>query len=177
MTTRGIRTRSDIRLRCDVDVDTGCWRWRGARSSCGRASLRLACCGGKVTTLGQAACFFRTGLLPPRGIVWHPTCKTMDCANPAHRTPGTRSSQLLRLELTRSPVQRARMSQGRVASVGKLTPADVDAIRGMVDVPLAEIAARFGISETWASDVRAGKKRVFDRGAIGSSAFTWRPEL
>ena len=167
----GIRAAADLMLRCKVDVDTSCWEWHGARDARGRPSTW--CPGLQATvSLGVLAAYLRTGQRPAKGTAWHCLCKTPDCANPAHRTAGTRSSQMLALRMRRTPAQRAKVAAGR-RLVGKLTEADVAVIRdgGLL---LREIVARYGISTSYACEVRSGKRRA-DLAAPGSSVFAWRP--
>jgi hypothetical protein len=165
----GIRTRADLKSRCTVDVDTGCWRWTGARDVNGQPRLWLpALC--TVVTLGVAACYIRTGARPEKGQIWHAVCATRECANPAHRAPGTRSSLMLGLGMQRTPLQRAHYSAGRRAR-DELSEADIEFIRSC-GLTLREICARVGISENYARSVRRGLPNQV--AAPGSSVFNQR---
>ena len=167
----GIRTAADLMDRCKVDSDTACWHWHGARDAHGRPSMWCPALSSTVS-LGVLSALLRTGHRPAKGTAWHCQCTTRDCANPAHRTPGTRSSQMLALRMQRTPAQRAKVAAGKRKG-GKLTDADVEAIRngGLL---LREIVARYGISTGYACEVRSGKRRA-DLAAPGSSVFAWRP--
>ena len=167
----GIRTAADLMLRCTVDEQTKCWHWKGARDSSGRPSVWLPAIRA-VGSIGVACAVFATGNRPERGTAWHAICATPHCANPAHRTCGTRSSQMLALKMTRTPLQVARVSSGKRAK-SKLTQADVHSIRAG-SMTLKQIAAQHGISIGYACEVRSGKRRA-DLAAPASSVFAWRP--
>lgn len=163
----GVRTLADIKDRCVVDDITGCWHWRSARDSNGVPNMQLPALG-RVVSLGVAIGTLTTGQPPARGVVWHCTCETRQCANPAHRRAGTRSSQMLAAKLKRSPQTRARMTAGK-RRTAKLSQADADEIRGS-DLKLTEIMARYGITKGYACEIRAGKRRT-PLAAPGSSVF------
>lgn len=167
--TDGIRTPDDLKARCWVDEDTGCWLWRGAVDSHGIPSMWLPALL-RRSSLGVAACLFATGAAPLPGQAWHCTCTTRYCANPAHRTCGTRSSQMLAARMTRTPLQRARISAAKRAN-GKLTDAQRVEIAGSSDI-LRVIADRYGISISQAQKMR---RQTQIQPAQGASVFSWRP--
>ncbi len=121
------------------------------------------------TSLGVIACYFATGAAPLLGQSWHCTCTTRFCANPAHRTCGNRSSQMLAARMTRNPLQRARISAGKRAN-GKLTDAQRVEIAGS-DEFLRVLAERYGISISQAHKLRT---QTQTQPAQGASVFTWR---
>jgi hypothetical protein len=161
----GIRTIDDLKARCWVDEDTGCWHWRGA---CGRGNLWLPEPRRRSTTLGVAACWLRTGKLPAKGEVWHVICPTPNCANPEHRQKGDRRSQMLAAKYRPAPDVIARIASTKRARSG-LSCADVAAIRAS-DEPLAAVAKRYGVSVSHASRIRRGEQRR-PMPARGSSVF------
>jgi hypothetical protein len=166
----GIRTRADLKARCTVDVDTGCWHWKGKLDQVGKPSiwfppLQQRC------TLGVIAAYFRTGERPKPGTAWHSKCSARDCANPGHRIEGNRSTQLLAAKLSHTPATRARISQRRA----RISDADVAQIRTAA-LPVAEIVERFGVCAGYAAELRNGTRRqIVGGGAPGSSVFAWRP--
>ena len=169
----GIRSIEDIRLRCHIDDITDCWVWRGARNGQKTPSMHLPG-PDRVTSMGVAICFLTTGRVPDRGEVWHCVCETKNCANPKHRAKGNRSSQMRAARIERGPEVRARIIEGRRRKgANKLTDADVHEIR-TAGLTLKQIMAKFGISRSWAHEVRSGKHRVTSR-APGASVFDWRP--
>lgn len=156
MRSDGIRTPADLKLRCIVDPDTACWHWRGARDLNNRPSfwfppLRA------VASIGVACSFWKTGARPAKGAMWHSFCNTTDCANPAHRRAGNRSTQMLSLKMVRSPLVRARQAAGK-RKVSKLTDADVAAIYGS-SMTLQQIMDRYGVCRSYACQLRKGTKR------------------
>lgn len=149
-----IRTVADLRARCEIEGT--CWIWSGCRRRDGSPALRI--CGvDKALSLGSAICRLRTGRAPKRGVVWHCTCDTPHCANPRHRTPGTRSSQMLAAKLRRGPLTRARIAAAKRAA-STLSEADVASIR-LADSPLGALAEQYGISVSHVSNIRSGKSR------------------
>lgn len=167
--TRGIRTADDLKGRCWVDDDTGCWHWRGAVDTNGIPSMWLPELR-RRTSLGVVAAVLTTGAAPLPGQMWHCTCTTRYCANPAHRTCGTRSSQMLAARMTRNPLQRARISAGKRAN-GKLTDKQRAEIAGSDEV-LRVLSDRYGISISHAQKLRSTRQPLHSSGA---SVFTWRP--
>jgi hypothetical protein len=163
--TRGVRAISDLLDRCRV-VD-GCWHWADGRDGNGRPSLWLPALGRRVT-LGTAICVLRTGKPPAKGVVWHCTCDTPNCANPAHRKAGTRSSQMLAAGIQRDAVTRARIAAGKRAR-SNLTDDAVRAIRASGET-LHVLAARHGITPSYASQIRRGQRRR-EFCAAGASIF------
>lgn len=169
MRTDGIRTVEDLMARCWVDPDTGCWHWRFARDSKALPSLRLAPLN-RTVSLGVAACYFATGAAPKPGQMWHCTCTTPNCANPEHRRAGDRSSQMRAASLTRTPLQRARISAGKRAA-SHLTDGQRAEIAGSTEI-LRVLAERYGVSVSGAQKLRTA--RAPDPKA-GFSVFSWRP--
>lgn len=149
----GIRTIEDIRLRCKIDEDIGCWIWAGANSN------GLPCTWfpplRKTTSLGVAICYIRTGKPPPRGTCWHSVCGNKACVNPKHRKAGNRSSQMLAAGLKRCALVRAKISRGKRV----LTDQQISEIRASHGQPLKELAVRFGITPNYVSEIRSGYAR------------------
>ena len=163
----GIRTPDDLKARCWVDEDTGCWHWRGAVDSQGRPSSWAPALR-RTASMGVLACLLRTGAGPLPKQYWHCTCITQYCANPEHRVCGTRKSQMLAQRLKRDPLVVARISRTkRLAS--KLSEADCEHIR-TGGLKLAEIMDLYGISQGYACVVRSGQRRQ-PLAAPGSSVF------
>jgi hypothetical protein len=170
--TCGVQTLEDIRERCYVDPDTNCWQWRGALTNNRYPSLWMPTLR-KSVTIGQAIGYLSTGKVPGPGASWHSTCKNAMCANPAHRRKGTRATQMKAYGIERNPLTRARIAAAK-AGQGKLTDEDAKEIRDG-DLTLKQIAARWGICISYASEVRAGKRRGEKPAAQGASVFGWRP--
>ena len=165
----GIYTAEDLMSRCKVEKITGCWMWVGAKDKHGRPSMWIPKLK-RVGSLGTIAAVLATGERPKPGTAWHAVCGNRDCANPAHRIEGNRSSQMLAQCMKRGPAQRARIARARRAKAGKLTDADIFEIRTGGQT-LDQITARFGICKGYASDVRAGRRPLHVGAAPGSSVF------
>lgn len=148
----GLRTIDDLRDRCRIDDITGCWHWAGARSG-GAPSTRVPGLG-RNTSLGKAIGYLLTGREPGRGVVWHATCETRGCCNPAHRRAGTRQTQMLAIGRTLTSLERARIARGcrRV-----LTAEAVGDIRDSSE-PLRVLAERHGCAISTAARVRRGER-------------------
>lgn len=156
--TRGIHTIADLRERCHVDADTGCWHWRGGWSGNGVPSARIPAAPGVSLPLGHVIAVLVTGDLPKPGIVWAWTCETRQCGCPAHRRPMTLSAvRKLRSKGGHRPDAIAsicRAARAR-ATVGSMETAR--AIRAS-DEPLRVMAARYGMSLAMAGLIRQGKR-------------------
>lgn len=163
----GIRSIADIKARCWVDDITGCWHWRMATDANGSPSLWLPALN-TSTSMGVAIGFLLTGKRPGKGTAWHCTCETPNCANPAHRKEGTRSTQMLAAALTREPAMRARVALSK-RRTSRLSDDDCMAIRRSEE-PLRVLAERYGISFSHASLIRRGEVRR-ELGVRGSSVF------
>lgn len=168
----GIRTAEDLRERCWVDEDTGCWLWRLARDSRNNQPILRIPAIGRCGSLGAFTSLLRTGKLPRPGRPWHPTCSTPHCANPDHRKEGTRKSQMLRVGHRHTAEARLKMSV-KARGYGRLTEEDRAEILGCA-LSLKEIADKYGISESYASELRSGRARR--RCPLpASSVFSWVP--
>jgi hypothetical protein len=166
----GIRTVADLRDRCRIDTLTNCWVWAHGRNSDGRVSAWIPALQARGS-LGTLIAILKTGQRPKPGTAWHPICTTPDCANPAHRIEGTRSSQMSALVgVKRSPQTRARMVISR-RKFRKLSDEDVQAIR-VSEEPLKVLAERYGVHMNYVSEVRSGRQRRAPI-APGASVFAW----
>jgi hypothetical protein len=164
----GIRIQADLKARCWVDEDTGCWHWRGGRDGSGSPCVWLPVAG-KRTSLGVVIGWLRTGKPPVAGVCWHVTCGTKQCANPEHRQAGNRTSQMQAAGIKRSLHQIAKIAATKRAK-SRLSCEDAAAIRASVE-PLRVLAERFGVSISHASNVRRGEQRS----PPAASVFHWRP--
>lgn len=163
----GIRTLIDLKDRCRVDEETGCWIWGLGHSGNGQACVWIPALQ-RRGSLGVLICALTTGKAPEKGVVWHCTCTTPDCARPGHRTPGTRSTQMLAAGITRSPLTVAKMTKTKRAR-SRITDAQVEEIFHSKEVNRV-LAERYDISISHASLIKRGQSR---RGAVvrGASIF------
>ena len=97
----GVRTLEDLRIRCVIDSETGCWLWRGAftRSSdrrgqpTSRVWLPDAPDGmAKTGTATRAAWLLSGRELEAGHVVWRSRCTNSACINPGHGASGTRTA-------------------------------------------------------------------------------------
>lgn len=172
----GIRTLEDLRLRCVMDRDTDCWRWKGALSDgVPHVCLHDAQTGKHRVTTGPRAAALLSGREIPEGRIAYRTCCTKACVNPDHIAVGTKKQ--LGLMIRRKGTQRnnplrslinARNSRRRVAKL------NMDIARQIreSDEPGVVWARRLGVCAQTISAVRTGKRWVE---AQNASVFGWRP--
>lgn len=168
----GIRTIDDIKQRCRIDEETGCWHYGKATRSHHAPGVRLAALGHEMVSLGVAIGFLRTGARPAKGVHWHVTCSTKQCANPDHRKPGTKKSQMRHAAYKPDPLTLARIASAKRAR-SHLTEDDVASIRASSDT-LMVLAARYGVSASHISRIRLGQSWR-KTAAPAASVFSWRP--
>lgn len=166
----GIRTVEDLRQRCRVDEDTGCWQYGKATRSHHAPGVRIAALGNGMVSIGTAIAFLTTGERPRKGIYWHVTCTTKHCANPAHRKAGTRRSQMQHANYKPSALTLARISSTKRAA-SSLTQEDIAAIRSSNDT-LVVLAERYGVSLSHISRIRLNQAWR-QTAAPAASVFAW----
>jgi hypothetical protein len=98
----GVRTLQDIKDRCVVDSETGCWNWSLAMSNGGKfgssCTPRVAVPAGildqkqKCCSAARAAWLFSGKSLAPKQIVWR-KCLNDKCCAPHHLIAGTKSEE------------------------------------------------------------------------------------
>ena len=90
--TRGIRTLEDLKDRCFVDEDTGCWLWRAALSA-GQPKIwvppGVLSEAGSVMPAGRAA-WLLAGKEARSDQVVYRTCGCQECVAPEHGEACTR---------------------------------------------------------------------------------------
>lgn len=167
-TRSAVWTAEDIKDRCWVDESTGCWHWRGGRNSAGNPSMWLPAVQRSVT-MGTALCVVVKGRPLRPGELWHSVCGTRHCGNPAHNRSGTAAT--LPRNVVHSPATRARISDV-MRKRSKLTEADCAEIRASAEHSEV-LAARFGISASYANKIRSADRRLPRDAAPGASVFSW----
>jgi len=91
------------------------------------------------------------GPIPEGQVVRHKKCDNPPCCNPAHLRLGTQADNIADM------VAAGRQSFGARNPNAKLTDADVIAIRsGQSSETTAELAQRFGVSQSLISQIRGG---------------------
>lgn len=176
----GIRTVDDLKQRCAVDQETGCWHWRMAMCD---GVPRVHYChpqtGARLTGKGRRAALIleRREALPAGHVAWaKKCCASADCCNPDHAQSGTKkkwgkwltaSGRVKNLPSKCAGARRAWDTRGR-----KITPEDVALIRSS-DKSSREIAAEIGCSQYAAWSIR--RKACRNEGMQNSSVWEWRP--
>src|SRR5574337_584827 len=157
---KSVATIEDILARCEVDPITDCWLWGGAKNRGGIPRMFVGALG-YSSTIGAAFSLIRLGERAPHGMVWHRGCRTSGCANIEHFSLLPRRESVRRHQKGRakSPEHAARIRLARsTGSDIKISDAHVQRIRAE-GMTLKAIAAEFGVRESYASEVRSGKKR------------------
>lgn len=173
----GIRSVEDIRQRCRVDDETGCWHWglafvQGAPS----VSLRHPVTDQRMKMRGRrAVLLIARGKDLPKGHVAFPSdeCTSSDCMNPDHCRSGDRHAH--GKQITRSGIWKglpSKVAAGKAAAAArrKLTPEAVADARSS-DEPAHVLADKWGVSEyaIWAA------RRFVTHKPDGVSVFNFRP--
>lgn len=168
----GIRTIEDLRLRCRIDEDTDCWHYGKASRSHHAPGVRLAVLGQEMVSLGVAIAVLSTGKRPEKGVCWHVTCTTPQCANPDHRKAGTRRSQMRSANYKPAAQTLAKIASTK-RSKSALSKDAIEAIRSS-DETLAVLSERHGVSPSHISRIRLGQCWS-ETAAPAASVFSWRP--
>lgn len=173
--SRGIKTIDDIRQRCVVDEDSGCWMWQGycePRTGRPAMSMMVEPAVRRCVKISGAFHLIKSGRLPtPSARIYFPVaCREMGCANPDHHKLLTKS-QINKLVGGHGAAARAKISAANFGK-GRLSEMDRAEIAGS-DMLLSEIMERWGISLGYASQLR--RRIVGSRKQQGASVFTWRP--
>lgn len=178
----GIRTVKDLRDRCRVDDETGCWHWRQAFTG-GRplVALRHPDTQAHIKVRGtRAAAMFRTGKLRaiPEGRICWMRCMQDTCVNPEHSRDGsTKEYGDWRRQcgtFRGNPKQIAANRKTNRAARGVLTMDLARAIRSS-DEPAEVLSARLGVKPKQIRAVRAG---TYWRECLpGASVFNLAPAL
>lgn len=178
----GIRTLDDLKARCVVDDDTGCWHIRQAN---GRPFTRTA--GGKAPSITtpesgsviarRAAWILARDYVPPKGYVIASKCRCFDCIAPAHSTCVTRKrlghmvAQDGRASTPAKTANCMRISRNRSGT--KLTLELAGWVRNSSQTQ-QEMAHALGVSQTSVWHIVTGRN-YRPQGMPGASVFGWRP--
>jgi hypothetical protein len=164
----GIKTLADLQGRCKVNTETGCIVWAGAVR---KASACVWIPGHGPVPMHYALSVVTTGSRPAPGEMLVPMCGNVNCANPKHRKPGTRSDLFRVLRPTLTAAHKARVSAGkRAANQNYSAEAHADIMSSTET--LAVLAERHGMSLSAVSKIRLGHRWG---AAPASSVFSWRP--
>lgn len=175
----GIRTIEDVRKRCRIDEETGCWLW-GLHAVNGRTQCCYTLPDG--TKRKQTARRCVAELIS--GRVLHttvfafatPNCNEPTCANPEHTRTGSRTQAnraTAKSERFKAGAQQRRLNATlrNRATRSKITLEIAREIRGRTE-PAHVLEREYPIKRSAISNIRAGKswRETID----GASVFAWR---
>lgn len=184
----GVRTLEDLRIRCVIDAETGCWLWRGAmsRGERGQPTTRVWLppqpgTAARTMTAPRAAWLLAGKQLQPGHVVWRKHCTRGDCINPHHGAAGTRPQMHAAIVASgrlRGDPRRAAINARNRAST--LLP--VETVRRAERMYAAgamqkEVRAALGISANSAAQIRKGLHPNCSgqvRAVANASVFTMR---
>lgn len=149
----GIRTLDDLRARCYVNDETGCWEWRGCVRK-GQAVIWLPETRSAVSASRALSLLLGISLRPKQLLV--PTCGDATCCNPDHRKVGSRSDLFRAVSPTRDPRWRAAIAHGKRRCDGKFSPELRARIISSTETCKA-ISAWSGVHYTQVSRIRRGE--------------------
>ena len=183
---RGIHSIEDIRARCVVDQDSGCWTWSGAMSVSNNSTPMLYVMPGLLgnergySTSGVRVAWLLSGRRLGAGrVVWRHCCNHK-CLAPDHLRSGTRAdlgrhitaAGLIRVDPSYR-IQRAKHSQLQPipADIVRQIEADMDA-----GVSRKDLRARYSVGRSLLWKIATGQ-HTHQRGRLaqGASVFSWRP--
>ncbi len=137
-----------------IQITPGCWLWKGGTDRAGYGAYKWA---GKKMGAHRASYYIHFETIADGMMVCH-RCDNPLCVNPDHLFLGTNQDNMQDM-----------VSKGRGEEVygftgrSKLTASDVEEIRAST-LRQVDIAAKFGISPTYVSHIRAGRSRATSGG-------------
>lgn len=145
------------RMRIHTDRSGGpdaCWPWLALRNRKGYGYVRYE---GQMAIASRVAWILCHGPIPNGVQVMH-RCDNPPCCNPSHLALGTNKDNSD--DMMRKGRHRLRPPFGEAHWCAKLSLADVAAIREQRTrgVPISQVAAAFGVSESTVSEVANGKR-------------------
>lgn len=134
--------REYIEARCVPVPFCGCWLWLASFGSHGYGNAHPPL--GKNTVAHRVSYLAFKGPIPPGMLIQH-SCDMRWCVNPDHLSLGTDATNAIDKQI-----------KGRAAK--KLDPDRVHQIRELIEeqVPLRQIARRFGVAQRMIQDIRNG---------------------
>lgn len=95
--------RERLWLRIEVDPETGCWVWQGAKNATGygRVAMPTGKQGGRTDLVHRVTYEEYVGPIPD-GLVIDHLCRRPACCNPQHLEPVTQRENLLRGETSQA---------------------------------------------------------------------------
>ncbi len=165
----GIRTIDDIKGRCRISDETGCWLWAGCML---RGTPRVWLPGVGPQSLGYALQWVLHGTKPSAERMLVPKCGNPACANPWHRRWGTRSEMYSLIRPKLPADHRARIGAGKRRASPIYSP-ELHLEIMTTDEPLKDMASRLGVHITHLYRIRRGQ--AWSAASCPASVFSWRP--
>ncbi len=168
---RGVRNLEDLRQRCVIEEETGCWVWKAAMSRSLKRKVAPSprvwipdpktLGDGVLMTAGRAAWLLSGRKLAAGQVVWRSVCNRSECINPAHGRAVTRAemhSGIAAAGFNRGQPERSAINLRSCMRMA--TP--VDKVREIEAAFKAgsnckQVRARFGIAQETAAAVRDGR--------------------
>lgn len=161
----GVSTLEDLRQRCVVDEESGCWHLRTARGRPLPTDVRhvLWVFGiGHVTATRAAWLLSRPGRTLPNGWICYRRCDSYDCVAPDHVIGGSRKAWGVHMAKSGKAVTSAKTAanRGGMRSTWKLTP---ELKRWLVESaqPGTDVAHALDISQGRANAIRAKERALY----------------
>ena len=154
-----------IRSRVNVNEETGCWEWQGARSSRGYGGIWIDKRCYITSRVMYASC---VGPIPNGLWVLH-RCDNPPCCNPDHLFLGDSQDNV------NDRVRKGRGSKGRRVPTAKLRDEDIPAIiaRLAAKEPQYRIARDYGISYIQIGEIKRGRSwKHVSGGAVAEARTT-----
>lgn len=184
MRTDGIHHLEDIRQRCSIDPDTGCWVWKGNMNSSGVPSVNLRAgvigASNVVTSARRAAWLLSGRRAGPKQAVYRAACcNEPRCVNPQHAGVGSMGSQTVASAVRdpaafRHPAKLAGLVRCHIERA--VAPERVAAIERSLEAgqTLEQAAQAHGVHVHTARSI-ARRQHVHQRKGLrrGASVFAW----
>lgn len=174
----GIRHLGDLKERCFVERESGCWIWRGGMSH-GYPSVGLCLGAGERSPAmrGQRAAQLLAGVeMSPKQIAHPYKCRNPLCVNPEHGGVKTRKQHgawMRAKGLCKISVAHVAATIKRNKERAKVTPEMVEVMLSS-DASCVELGRRFGVSASSVSNYRRGINGG-GKAFHAASVFSWRP--
>lgn len=185
----GIKTLEDMRQRCRIDEETGCWNWAMAVSRSTKRNVpvsprvwmpdRSTPGGGALMTAGRAAWLLAGKWCTAGRVVYRAVCHNELCINPEHGKCLTRREMFEHLKacgVNRGDPERAVINRQNmlkmVTPVERVRQAEAMLREGVMS---KDIRAALGISNNTMTRIRAGTHMHsvgFSQAVRGASIFT-----
>jgi hypothetical protein len=173
----GIRSVEDLRQRCRIDGDTGCWHWSLAVVQ-GHPKVHLKLNGKRSAHRGRKASLLLAGktITPGHVVFAARNCLSDDCVNPEHARSSTRANHGQYMKFSgkaKSPAKSAAAVAMARKHLAKLDWGKVREIRAS-SLTTYQLAEKYGVSQYCIWAVTSGKS--WQETARQSSVFTFRPQ-